>query len=164
MKMNSEEIDTVWKPHVTVAAVVESKGRFLMVEEETELGTVFNQPAGHLEKDEDLVGAMLRETLEETAWEVEPESLIAVYRWPHPHLDITYLRFAFAARPIRHHPERALDEGIIATHWLDLDALRSNRERHRGPQVWQCIDDYLHGEHMPLSCLKELHYPDSSNG
>ncbi|MGW8246766.1 MAG: NUDIX hydrolase [Acidiferrobacterales bacterium] len=164
MKMNSQEIDTVWKPHVTVAAVVENKGRFLMVEEETELGTVFNQPAGHLEKDEDLVSAMLRETLEETAWEVEPESLIAVYRWPHPHLDITYLRFAFAARPIRHHPERALDEGIIATHWLDLDALRANRERHRGPQVWQCIDDYLHGEHMPLSCLKELHYPDSSNG
>jgi len=164
MKLNDQEIDAVWKPHVTVAAVVEDKGRFLMVEEETEFGRVFNQPAGHLEKGEDLVSAMLRETLEETAWEVEPESLIAVYRWPHPRLDITYLRFAFAARPVKHHAARELDEGILAAHWLDLDALRENRERHRGPQVWQCIDDYLHGESIPLSCLKELHYPESSDG
>ena len=161
--MNFENIDAVWKPHVTVAAVVEDKGRFLMVEEETELGTVFNQPAGHLEKNEDLVSAMLRETLEETAWEVEPESLIAVYRWPHPRLDITYLRFAFAARPVKHHPDRTLDEGIISTHWMDLDSIQANRQRLRGPQVWQCIDDYLHGDHLPLSCLKELHYPESSN-
>lgn len=161
--MNFENIDAVWKPHVTVAAVIEDDGRFLMVEEETELGTVFNQPAGHLEKDEDLVSAMLRETLEETAWEVEPESLIAVYRWPHPNLDITYLRFAFAARPVKHHPDRALDEGIIAARWMDLDSIRANRQLLRGPQVWQCIEDYLHGDHLPLSCLKELHYPDSSN-
>ena len=162
--MNFENIDAVWKPHVTVAAVIEDDGRFLMVEEETELGTVFNQPAGHLEKDEDLVSAMLRETLEETAWEVEPQSLIAVYRWPHPKLDITYLRFAFAARPVKHHPDRVLDEGIIAARWMDLDSIRANRQFLRGPQVWQCIEDYLHGDHLPLSCLKELHYPESSNG
>ena len=162
--MKTEEIDAVWKPHVTVAAVIEDKGRFLMVEEETELGIVFNQPAGHLEKNEDLVSAMLRETLEETAWEVEPRSLIAVYRWPHPRLDITYLRFAFAARALKHYPERALDDGIISAHWMDLDTLRENRAQHRGPQVWQCINDYLHGEHLPLGCLKELHYPKKSNG
>jgi len=161
--MNFENIDAVWKPHVTVAAVIEDKGRFLMVEEETELGTVFNQPAGHLEKNEDLVSAMLRETLEETAWEVEPQSLIGVYRWPHPKLDITYLRFAFAARPVKHLPDRILDKGIIATHWMDLDAIRANRQLLRGPQVWQGIDDYLHGDHLPLSCLKELHYPESEN-
>jgi len=161
MKKSAEDIDAVWKPHVTVAAVVEDNGRFLMVEEETELGTLFNQPAGHLEKGEDLVSAMLRETLEETAWEVEAKSLIAIYRWPHPRFDITYLRFAFAARPVRHHPERKLDEGILAAHWLDLDTLKANRERHRGPQVLQCVNDYLAGNHLPLDCLKELSYPDA---
>lgn len=159
--MTADAIDAIWKPHVTVAAIVEDQGRFLMVEEQTELGKVFNQPAGHLEKGEGLASAMVRETLEETAWDVEPESLVGIYRWPHPHLDITYIRFAFAARPLRHHPERALDTGIIAAHWLDIDALQANRDRHRGPQVWQCIDDFLHGERLPLTCLKELTYPDT---
>jgi len=149
-------IDDVWKPHVTVAAVIERDGQFLMVEEQTENGIAFNQPAGHLEKDEDLISAMIRETLEETAWEVEPESLIGIYRWPHPRHDITYIRFAFSARPVRHHTERALDAGIIAAHWLDIDTLQATRAQHRGPQVIQCINDYLGGQRLPLDCLKEL--------
>ena len=55
-------------PHVTVATIIEDNGRFLMVEELAEGRAVFNQPAGHLEADESLIQAALRETLEETGW------------------------------------------------------------------------------------------------
>ena len=154
--MKRDSIDNVWKPHVTVAAVIERDHRFLMVEEHTDLGIAFNQPAGHLEKNEDLISALIRETLEETAWEVAPESLIGIYRWPHPRLDIAYIRFAFSATPVRHHADRPLDTGIIAAHWLDIDTLRATRAQHRGPQVMQCIDDYLGGRRLPLDCLKDL--------
>ena len=154
----NNKIDTIWKPHVTVAAVIERDGKFLMVEEvaDTVHGRAFNQPAGHLEPDEDLVSAMVRETLEETAWEVEPVSLIGVYRWPNLATDTTYLRFAFSARAIRHHDDRPLDTGIIAAHWLTIDDITRNRPLHRGPQVMQCISDYRSNEALPLSILKEL--------
>ena len=67
------DAETAWPPHVTVAVVVEQDGRYLMVEEQDELagGLVFNQPAGHLDPGEGLLEAALRETLEETGWEVE---------------------------------------------------------------------------------------------
>ncbi len=148
--------DGIWKPHVTVAAVIERDGKFLMVEEETNGGRAYNQPAGHLEKGEDLVSAMVRETLEETAWAVEPIALIGIYRWPHPEKDITYLRFAFSAQAVKHHPDRPLDSGIIAAHWLDRESILAKRSLHRGPQVLQCIDDYQNNEHLPLGILKEL--------
>lgn len=152
----SDDNDTIWKPHVTVAAVVECDDRFLMVEEISDGTRAFNQPAGHLEPGEDLVSAMLRETLEESAWVVEPESFIGTYRWHNPANDTTYLRFAFSAHPLEHRPDQPLDAGIIAAHWLDIDQIREKRALHRGPQVMQCIEDYLDKQRFPLSAVKEL--------
>src|SRR5260221_1955532 len=118
----------VWKPDVTVAAVVERDGRFLLVEEHTERGLLFNQPAGHLEAGEPLVAAVVRETLEETAWEFTPEHLIGVYRWRPPGSEITYLRFAFSGRLGRHFTDRVLDTGIVRAIWLSPEEIRAGRD------------------------------------
>ncbi len=146
----------IWRPDVTVAAVVERNGRFLLVEEHTERGMLFNQPAGHLEAGESIVAATVRETLEETAWDFSPEQLIGVYRWKPPGMDVTYLRFAFAGRLGAHHPDRALDNGIARAVWLNPDEIRANRDRHRSPLVVRCMEDYLAGVRAPLDLLVEF--------
>jgi len=105
----------VWKPNVTVAAVVQRDGKFLLVEEETEAGLAFNQPAGHLEAGESLVDAVVREALEETAYHFKPTHLVGIYNWQHPTKDVTYLRFAFAGELRGWEAERQLDEGIVAS-------------------------------------------------
>ena len=143
----------VWKPNVTVAAVVQRDGRFLLVEEQTESGLLLNQPAGHLEADESIVEAAARETLEETAWEFSPDHLIGVYRWRPPESDITYLRFAFSGRLGAHHADRALDAGIVRAVWLSPEEIRAGRNRHRSPLVVRCMEDYLAGIRAPLSLL-----------
>ncbi len=143
----------IWKPNVTVAAVVERDGRFLLVEEQTERGLLFNQPAGHLEADESIVAAVARETLEETAWEFSPRHLVGVYRWRPSGRDITYLRFAFSGVLGTHHEDRALDEGIVRTVWLSPDEIRNGRDRHRSPLVVRCMEDYLAGIRAPLDLL-----------
>ncbi len=142
-----------WKPHVTVAAVVEREGRFLLVEEQTESGLLFNQPAGHLESDESIIAAVARETLEETAWEFSPDHLIGVYRWRPTGSDITYLRFAFSGRLGTHHADRALDAGILRAVWLCPEEIRAGRNRHRSPLVVRCMEDYLAGVRAPLDLL-----------
>ncbi|HJW01938.1 MAG TPA: NUDIX hydrolase [Azospira sp.] len=146
-----------WKPNVTVAAVVERDGRFLLVEEETDDGLRFNQPAGHLEEGESLVAACAREALEETAHHFRPTALVGIYQWPRPAGDITYLRFAFAGEVIGFDPERKLDTGIVGARWLTLDEVRATRERHRSPLILQCIEDYLAGKRYPLELI--THYP-----
>ena len=143
----------IWKPNVTVAAVVERDGRFLLVEEQTERGLLLNQPAGHLEADESIVAAVARETLEETAWEFSPRHLVGVYRWRPSGSDVTYLRFAFSGVLGTHHEDRALDEGIVRTVWLSPDEIRSGRDRHRSPLVVRCMEDYLAGIRAPLDLL-----------
>ncbi len=143
----------VWKPHVTVAAVVERDGRFLLVEENTERGLLFNQPAGHLEADESIVAAAIRETFEETAWEFIPEHLIGVYRWRPSGSEVTYVRFAFSGRLGRHHADRALDTGIVRAVWLSPDEIRAGRDHHRSPLVVRCMEDYLSGVRAPLDLL-----------
>ena len=119
----------VWKPSTTVAAVVERDGRFLMVRERTRDGIRLNQPAGHLDPGESLVQAATRETLEETAWRVEPLAVVGVYlsRFTHPEpaTDVTYLRFAFACRALAHEPARALDDGIVEAIWMGADEVRA---------------------------------------
>lgn len=147
--------EAVWKPHVTVAAVVERDGRFLFVEEDTDEGIRINQPAGHLDPGESLLAAAVRETLEETAWRFEPEALVGVYRWHNPGLDRTYLRFAFAGRVHGHDPARALDTGILRTLWLTPDELRAEAPRHRSPLVQRCVDDWLAGRRHPLDLLQD---------
>ena len=143
----------VWKPDVTVAAVVERDGRFLLVEEHTERGLLFNQPAGHLEAGESIVAAVVRETLEETAWEFAPEHLVGVYRWQPSGSEVTYLRFAFSGRVGRHFADRALDTGIVRAVWLSQDEIRAGRQRHRSPLVVRCMEDYLAGVRAPLGLL-----------
>lgn len=148
----------IWKPHVTVAAIIERDNKFLLVEEyaDSKTETVFNQPAGHLEKGESLIAAVIRETLEETAWHFAPSALVGVYRWPHPMEDITYLRFAFTGDITGHEPKRELDDGIVAAVWKSRDEMLSLGPRLRSPQVIQGIDDYLAGQRTSLDILKDL--------
>ena len=148
----------IWKPNVTVAAIIEHDNKFLLVEEyaDDETVTVFNQPAGHLEKGESIIDAVIRETLEETAWHFRPSALVGVYRWPHPTKDLTYLRFAFAGEITKHEPDRQLDDGIVATTWKSHDEMLALGPRLRSPQVVQGIDDYLAGQRVSLDIFKDL--------
>ena len=147
----------VWKPHVTVAAVVYRDGKFLLVEEETEAGLAFNQPAGHLEEDEALVDAVVREALEETAYHFKPTHLVGIYHWKHPTKDdTTYLRFAFAGELRGFEADRALDDGIVAARWLTLDEVKATQARHLSPLILRCCEDFLAGRSYPLDLL--VHY------
>ena len=146
----------IWKPHVVVAAIVERDGRFLLVEEETDEGVRFNQPAGHLEEGETLCDAVRREVMEETAHRFEPEALLGVYRWRHPSKGRTYLRFAFIGQTTGHEPERALDTGILRAVWLTPAEIEAVRERHRSPLILRCIADYRRGQRFPLDLITEL--------
>ena len=146
----------VWKPHVTVAAVLERDGKFLLVEEETDDGIRYNQPAGHLECGESLSEAAVRETLEETGYHFAPQYLVGVYNWRNEAKDITYLRCAFAGEIAGHEAQRQLDAGIVAAHWLTLDEIRALEARHRSPMIMRCIDDWRAGKRYPLDLV--THY------
>jgi 8-oxo-dGTP pyrophosphatase MutT (NUDIX family) len=150
-------MDRVWKPNVTVAAVIERAGCFLLVEEETVDGLRFNQPAGHLEEGESLAEAAAREALEETAHRFRPESLVGIYQWPRPDGAVTYLRFAFAGSVLGEEAGRALDVGILRAVWMDLAEVEATAARHRSPLILQCIRDYLGGRRYPLEVIR--HYP-----
>lgn len=146
----------VWKPNVTVAAVLERDGKFLLVEEETDDGIRYNQPAGHLECGESLNDAVIRETLEEAAYTFAPEYLVGIYNWRREDKDVTYLRFAFGGVITGHDAVRQLDAGIIAARWLTLDEIRALAPRHRSPLILRCIEDWLAGKRYPLDLL--THY------
>jgi 8-oxo-dGTP pyrophosphatase MutT (NUDIX family) len=143
----------IWKPNVTVAAVAERDGRFLLIEEDTQHGRRFNQPAGHLEPGESLVEAVAREALEESAYTFKPTALLGVYQYYHRGDDVTYLRFAFTGELTAHDAGRALDEGIVRAAWLTPEEARREASRHRSPLVMRCIDDYLAGTRYPLSVI-----------
>lgn len=149
-----------WQPDVTVATVVVDAGRLLMVEESVGGRLVLNQPAGHLEPDESLIEAALRETREETGWDVRLTAFVGAYQWKAPHSDNGggrhYLRFAFAAEPVAHDPSRQLDEGIVRTLWMTPPELHEAQARHRSPLVWRVVADHLAGRRHPLSMLQQL--------
>ena len=142
-----------WKPSVTVAAVMERDGRFLLVEEDDEGERVYNQPAGHWERDETLVQACAREVLEESAHRFEPKQLVGIYRWSRPQGDVTYLRFAFCGEILGVEEGRALDRGVLRAVWLAPEDIRALAPRHRSPLVWRCIEDYLAGRRYPLDLI-----------
>ena len=145
--------ESIWKPEVTVAAVIERDGRFLLIEEETERGALFNQPAGHLEANETLTEAVVRETLEESAHHFVPEALLGVYHHA-SRPGVSYMRFAFSGSVSGAEPERALDSGILRHVWMGLEEIRACRARHRSPLVLQCIDDFLAGVRYPLDIVR----------
>ena len=144
------------RPSVTVAAIIERHGRYLLVEEETDDGIRINQPAGHLEANESIVSAAVRETLEETAHAFSPTSLVGIYRWQQPAGQLTYVRFAFCGELGSRERGRELDRGILRTLWLTPDQLRACRPAHRSPLVLRCVEDHLAGQRYPLDIL--VHY------
>ena len=146
----------IWKPSVTVAAIIERDGLFLLVEEETSDGIRLNQPAGHLDPFESLQQAVVRETLEETAHDFTPTALVGMYMSRYQSArtgeDVTYLRFTFCGEAGACH-DRPLDDGILRTLWMSRDEMAACPERHRSPLVLQCVDEYLAGRRAPLELL-----------
>lgn len=145
-----------WQPDVTVATVVVRDGHLLLVEEEVAGRRVLNQPAGHLEPDETIAAAAVREALEESGWEITLTGFIGAYQWKAPETGRCYLRFAYAGEALRHHPGRPLDSGIVGVHWLHPSELRRRAADHRSPLVWQVVEDYLAGRRWPLTAVSAL--------
>ncbi|WP_126455240.1 NUDIX hydrolase [Sulfuriflexus mobilis] len=146
----------VWKPHVTVAAIIERNGEFLMVEEIADQQVVNNQPAGHLEQGEGFVEAIIREVQEETAWQFTPNAITGIYRWQKPDDGKTFIRICFSGTLGEHSPEQALDEGILRALWLSRDELAARQEQLRSPMVLRCIDDYLSGHRYSMEMFHDL--------
>ncbi|HKE93644.1 MAG TPA: NUDIX hydrolase [Povalibacter sp.] len=144
------------RPDLTVAAIVERNGAFLLVEERVGNAMVFNQPAGHVERSEELVAAVIRETLEETAWTFRPEALTGIYLWEQPEKQRSFLRFTFCGHVTSHDPGRRLDRGIERALWMSRDQLVTRASRLRSPMVLRCIDDYLEGRRYPLEIVQHM--------
>ncbi|MEC3889614.1 NUDIX hydrolase [Xanthomonas campestris] len=147
--------ETRWHPDVTVATVVVRDGRFLQVEESIGGRLLLNQPAGHLEPDESLLQAAVRETLEETGWDVRLTQFIGTYQWGAP-TGQCFLRFAFVADALAHHPERSLDTGVVRALWMTPEELRAASDRLRSPLVWEVVADYLAGQRHPLALVRHV--------
>ena len=147
---------SIWRPHVTVATVVPRDGRFLLVEEDVRGQIVLNQPAGHLDPDETLQAAAVRETLEETGWDVALTCLLGVQQWSAPS-GRQFVRFTFAAEAVHHDPERSLDTGILRALWLSRDDIAAARDRLRSPMVLASVDDWLGGRRLPLDAVSYLY-------
>lgn len=145
-----------WQPDVTVATVVVREGRLLCVEERSNGHLVINQPAGHLEPDESLLEAALRETREETGWNVRITHVVGAYQWKAAETGRHYMRFAFAAEPVDEIPGATLDEGIVRAMWLTPQELQAESARHRSPLVWRAVADFLGGSRHPLSLVQQL--------
>src|SRR3569833_2720597 len=140
-------------PDITVAAVTETDGRFLVVEERINRRLVLNQPAGHVEQGESLVEVVIREVWEEIAWGFEPQALLGVYLWRNPASGRSYMRFAFTGKVSDHDAQQPLDRGIVCTHWLSREDLRKREPRLRSPRVLRCIEDYIGGSRRPQEAV-----------
>lgn len=145
-----------WRPDLTVAAVVERNGRFLFVEERVGPRLVFNQPAGHVERGERIIDAVIRETLEETAWTFVPRALLGVYMWDAPDRQRSFMRIAFIGEVHSHDQDRKLDRGIARSLWLTRDELVARSERLRSPMVLKCVDDFAARRSYPLELLQQM--------
>lgn len=149
-------MNAVWTPHLTVAAIVEDNGKFLLVEENSEGKIVLNQPAGHVEEGESLHAAVIRETLEESGRHFKPEAISGFYRWRNPDNGITYLRIAFCGRCSERDRDIELDSDIITTHWMTLETLKARSADLRSPLVLLGYQDYLAGQRYPIDIINEL--------
>ena len=150
-----------WKPSVTVAAIVEQGGRFLLVEERTPEGLRLNNPAGHLDPGESPLQGVVRECLEETACHFTPTALLGLYmsrfqrpaRPGHAAEDVTYLRLAYTGTLGDPEPGRLLDAPIMRTLWLTPEEIRASAALHRSPLLLRCIEDHLAGRRFPLDVV-----------
>ena len=127
-----------------------------MVEEIDNAKPVYNQPAGHVETEESLLAAVVRETLEETSWYFQPDALVGIYRWRLTDSDQIYLRHCFCGKVLYQDTERKLDSGILRTLWLSLAELQQQTQRLRSPLVLACVEDYIAGQRYPLSLYRDL--------
>ena len=150
-------MNTRWKPSVTVAAVIERDGQYLLIEEHTPEGLRLNNPAGHLDPGESPEQGVARETLEETAYAFTPTALVGIYlsRFQREATgeDVTYLRFAYSGELGAEEPGRALDTGIVRTMWMAPDEMRASADRHRSPLVLQCMEDHLAGQQFTMDSV-----------
>jgi 8-oxo-dGTP pyrophosphatase MutT (NUDIX family) len=150
-------MNTRWKPSVTVAAVIERDGRYLLVEEHTPEGLRLNNPAGHLDPGESPAQGVARETLEETAHDFVPTALVGLYlsRFQRESTgeDVTYLRFAYSGELGAFHADRSLDTGIVRTLWMTPDEIRASTDRHRSPLLLRCMEDHLAGQRYPMELV-----------
>jgi len=144
----------IWKPNVTVASIIEKNGKFLVVEEESSKGPVINQPAGHLEPNESLQDAVIRETLEETGYQFTPSAIIGSYLWHNNDNQTTYFRTTFVGSVPDQPFQTTLDSGIIRACWMSLDALKTEQKRLRSPIILESISDYLEGKSQSLDSIK----------
>jgi 8-oxo-dGTP pyrophosphatase MutT (NUDIX family) len=144
------------RPEITVAAIAERDGRFLLVEERANGRLVLNQPAGHVEAGETLLEAVVRETLEESAWRFLPAHLLGLYLWRNARTGRTTLRVAFTGEVTGHDPHARLDRGIVGTHWMTRASIAGAAARLRSPLVLRCIDDYLAGQRLPLGSVADI--------
>jgi len=146
----------MWVPDFTVAAICEKDGRFLLVKEQAKSSQkiVFNQPAGHIEENESIIQAVIRETREETCRHFSPDSLVGIYRLPLEN-GKSYLRYTFCGSISDIDEDLTLDPDIISTHWLSEKEIRANKNL-RSPLVIKCLDDYLSGARHSLEILRDL--------
>ncbi len=151
-------MNTRWKPSVTVAAIIEREGRYLLVEEHTPEGLRLNNPAGHLDPGESPEQGVAREALEETAFGFQPTALVGIYlsrfQRASTREDVTYLRFAYCGTLGDFDPLRPLDTGIVRTLWMTPEEVRASADRHRSPLVQRCIEDHLAGQRFPLALVQ----------
>jgi len=153
----------IWTPHATVATIVEHDNSFLMVEELSEGHRVFNQPAGHVDADESIFAAAVRETMEETGWQVRLEKFVGTYIYQAPSNGVTYYRFCFSAVGERQ-VSTTLDEGILAAHWLSLEEIHHKGDALRSPLVLRCLHDYKHRPLLPLDYIYEHGFSKPNTG
>ena len=144
-----------WYPHVTVATVIEKDNRYLMVKEHAENNLVYNQPAGHLDPNESLENAACRETLEETGWDICLTGFLGVSVYKSPANNITYVRNTFVAKPLHHHRDQALDDGIVDALWLTYEEILQREHELRSPIVLKAIQDHRAGKHYPLDLVHQ---------
>jgi 8-oxo-dGTP pyrophosphatase MutT (NUDIX family) len=150
-----------WKPSVTVAAIIERDGRYLLIEEHTPEGLRLNNPAGHLDPGESPEDGCAREALEETTHTFKPTELVGIYisRLQRPARenraaeDVTYFRLAFCGELGEQVPGAKLDKGIVRTLWMTPDEIRANVDRLRSPLVLRCMEDHVAGQRFPLDMI-----------
>jgi len=140
-----------WHPHSTVSCICEHDGLFLMVKETVHGKVVYNQPSGHIEDNESIIEAALRETLEETAHQVKAQYLNGIYRY-RVSSELTFIRFSLVCHLITK-TEQNIDPDIDSVHWLSYDEIVTLKDELRSPLVLKSIEDYKKGTTYPLSLI-----------